>query len=283
MEASVISPVVENLPFVEASLNYLIPMKEKPVNYTYDPPPGVPQRSGTYETRKLPILNGRLIATNLSLDKQGFVLLESPSPDLNFYDDHQVRSIYYPHATQFLSKVLDAAKVVVFDHNVRNARRAKLGEKTAKEPVKVVHNDFTLLSGYQRARDELAALGVDNIEELLQKRFSIVNLWRPLAEPVQESPIAVCDGQTIALTDFMAADLVYRERVGETYLVSYNPAQRWYYFPQMRRDEVLLLKCFDSDSNCQTRFTAHTAFDDPTSSADAPPRESIELRTLVFY
>ncbi|GAB1537543.1 hypothetical protein NUACC21_01880 [Scytonema sp. NUACC21] len=91
------------------------------------------------------------------------------------------------------------------------------------------------------------------------------------------------DAQSIAPTDLVAGDLVYRDRVGETYAVTYNPEHRWFYFPQMQKDEALLIKCFDSAEDGRARFTAHTAFDDPTSPSDAPPRESIELRTLVFY
>lgn len=60
------------------------------------------------------------------------------------------------------------------------------------------------------------------------------------------------------------------------------PAQRWFYYPAMRADEAILIKCFDSDPG-RTRFTAHSAFDDPTSPSDAAPRESIEVRTIVFF
>jgi hypothetical protein len=79
------------------------------------------------------------------------------------------------------------------------------------------------------------------------------------------------------------SDLVYRDRVGETYGVAYNPAHRWYYAPDMQPTEALLLKCFDSKTDGTARFSPHTAFVDPTTPPDAAPRESIELRTLVFH
>ena len=63
----------------------------------------------------------------------------------------------------------------------------------------------------------------------------------------------------------------------------YRPSHHWYYVPAMRTDEVLLLKCFDSAEDGRSRFVPHTAFIDPTASTDIPPRESIELRTFVFY
>ena len=80
-----------------------------------------------------------------------------------------------------------------------------------------------------------------------------------------------------------SSDLIYPHRVGETYGVKYNPAHRWFYIPEMRTDEVLLLKCYDSELDGRARFLPHTAFIDPTTPSDAPPRESIELRTLVFH
>jgi hypothetical protein len=272
---------VERLSYIEASLNYLVPMAEKPVSYQYEPPAGVPRHNGVYESHLLPIYNARPIVQDLVLDRQGFALLNHSSLVQNFYDDEQVRQVYYPEAERLLAEYTGAFQVVVFDHNVRNLQRVQQSDYV-KEPVKRVHNDFTAKSGYSRARAELAARG-SNLDQLLQRRFSIINAWRPIAEPVQQSPLAVCDARSIAPADLVAGDLVYRNRVGETYAVIYNQAHRWFYFPQMRRDEVLLIKCFDSAEAGQARFAAHTAFDDPTSPLDAPPRESIELRILVFY
>jgi hypothetical protein len=98
--------------------------------------------------------------------------------------------------------------------------------KNAKEPVRRVHSNFTAKSGYSRARIELETRGIENVNELLQHRFSVVNVWRPIVEVVQESPIAVCDAQSIAFTDLVALDLLYRDRVGETYAITYNPSHR---------------------------------------------------------
>jgi hypothetical protein len=142
---------------------------------------------------------------------------------------------------------------------------------------------LTAKSGFTRARQELAARGIDNIDALLQQRVAVINVWRAIASPIQESPLTVCDAQSIALTDFVAIDIVYRDRVSEAYLITYNPKHRWFYFPYMQANEALFIKCFDSAEDGQARFGAHTAFDDPTSLPDAPLRESIELRALVFY
>ena len=168
--------------------------------------------------------------------------------------------------------------MVVFDHTLRDGRPDR--SEGVREPVKYIHNDQTFVSGPRRVRDHLPA---DEAEQLLKGRVAIVNLWRPIGETVRSSPLALCDSRSIALNDLVASDLVYPDKVGETYALVFNPRHRWYYFPDMTPEEYLLLKIYDSAGDGIARLTAHTAFDDPTSPADAPPRRSIELRALVFF
>jgi len=118
---------------------------------------------------------------------------------------------------------------------------------------------------------------------LLRGRVQVINLWRPIRGPLRDAPLAVCDASSVAPGDLVPSDLVYQNRVGETYGVTYNPAHRWFYVPEMQPDEALLLKCFDSEVDGRARFAPHTAFEDPTAPADVLPRESIEIRTLVFH
>ena len=110
-----------------------------------------------------------------------------------------------------------------------------------------------------------------------------INVWRPVRGPVQESPLAVCDAQSMQPKDFVETDLLFEDRTGEIYTVAHNPQHRWIYFPNMQRNEAVFLKGYDSMEDGRARFTAHTGLDDPTSPADAPARESIEIRTFVFF
>lgn len=279
LNSNILEPsLFEDLPQIEAALNYVVPTAQKPVNYTFEPPPGVPVQGGTYETRILPIRDARSIAPSLSLDHEGFAFVSYRTAVHNFDDKDEVRRVYYPEAEQIVKQATGAAKVLVFDYMIRKA-----GVAGVKQPVKTVHNDFTTKSVYVRARHELEANNWGDPDQLLQHRFAVVNLWRPIVEPVEALPLAVCHAQSIAITDWVATDIVYRDRVGETYAVAYNPTHQWFYFPRMQRNEALLIKCFDSATDGRARFAAHSAFDDPTTLADAPPRQSIELRTLVFY
>jgi hypothetical protein len=267
---------------VHASLNYLASARERPVTYTYEPPPGTPWRSGALAGQTVRIRDARPLRAGLSLDEQGFALAHHHSAVGDFYDAEEVKRVFYPEIERLVGAVTGATRVLAFDHNVRSAPKAGRGERGAKEPVKRVHNDFTAVSGRRRARDELAAIGED-ADELLRHRFAVVNAWRPISGPVRESPLAVCDARTIAPQDLVKGDLVYPDRVGETYAVTFNPQHRWFYVPDMQPDEALLIKCFDSWEYGPARFTAHSAFDDPTSPPEAPPRESIEVRTLVLF
>jgi hypothetical protein len=263
---------------VAGVMNYLADKAEKPVTYMYTPPAGTPPRTGHYAKFPISVHDARALREQFSLDTQGFSFRNHETKVVNFYDDHEVKSVYYPEVERLVKEVTGATKVLVFDHNVRCAPMAQHGENAAREPVRMAHNDYTLKSGPQRVRDLLP----DEAEDLLKHRFAVINVWRPVRGPVQESPLAVCDAQSIKQEDYVAMDLIYHDRVGEVYVMNFNPDHRWYYLPQQQRDEVIFLKGYDSDP-AKARFTAHSAFDDPTIPPNAQARESIEVRTIVFF
>ena len=272
---------IESLPFVTAELNYLAPTAGRPRTYAFDPPPGEPRTTALPDPRQVPIFDARLIAGSISLDREGFALVRHPTMVKNFYDDKEVTSIYYPAAEAFIKATLRADRVFIFDHTVRRRVEGAPDIRGAgpRQPATRVHVDQTVTSGANRVREHLP----DEAEELLKGRVQVINLWRPIRGPLRDAPLAMCDGQTVAPDDLIASDLIYPNRRGETYSVKYNRKHRWFYFPEMTADEALLLKCYDSATDGRTRFGPHTAFIDPTTPADAPPRESIELRTLVFH
>ncbi len=263
---------------VSGVLNYLADKGQHPVSYNFKPPPGVPARTAIYARFTVPVWSARAIMSELSLDRQGFAVTHQNTAVANFYDPEEVRRVYYPEVERMVREFTGAVKVHVFDHNVRSRPMAKRRENGAQEPVKVAHNDYTLKSGPQRVRDLLP----DEADALLKNRFAIINVWRPIRGPVQESPLAVCDAQSMVQEDFVKHVLKYRDRDGEVYSVAFNPNHRWYYIPNQLKEEVLLLKCYDSDGR-RARFTAHSAFEDPSSPPNAAPRESVEVRTLVFF
>lgn len=273
--------VIERLPHVDGAVVYLANTGERPHTYTYDPPVGVPRSNIVGESHTVPIYNMRPIAKEASLDREGFELITAPSAIRDFYDEDELRRVYYPEAERVVAAATGASRVIIFDHTIR---RREWGVEdrtpgTPRQPVTRIHGDYTEISGPQRVRDLMG----DEANELMRYRFAVINLWRPIRGPLQDAPLAVCHAATVAPSDLVAQDLIYRDRKGEIYGLTYNPAHRWFYVPAMQRDEALLLKCYDSLKDGRARFMPHTSFEDPTAPADMLPRESIELRTLAFF
>ncbi len=271
----------ENLPYVEAELNYLGPMTERPRYYAYETGPDATRSNMTHERHKVRIRDMRPVASEIELDRQGFALVEQHTQVRDFWDDDEVRRVYYPEAERFIAEVTGASRVFIFDH-LQRRRVPDLTDRTPggpRQPATRVHVDHTAISGPQRVRDLLP----DEAEELLKGRLQVINLWRPIRGPLRDAPLAVCDARTVSPDDLVPSDLVYHERVGETYSVTWNPAHEWYYVPEMKREQALLLKICDTKTDGRARFMPHTSFTDPTTPPDAFPRESIELRTLVFH
>ncbi|HLW71446.1 MAG TPA: CmcJ/NvfI family oxidoreductase [Candidatus Binataceae bacterium] len=230
---------------------------------------------GGFCRRTLPIYDARAVA-QLALDREGFVLEHRATAVRNFYDPDEVRAVYYPGVEQLLREVMGAAMACAFEHDVRRAEPAAASGQAAREPVRVVHDDYTEKSAPERVRLYLP----DKVDGLLKRRFAVVNVWRPLRGPVRDTPLAVCDAQTLAPQDLVPTSEGVKH---EVYLFKFRPAHRWFYFPEMQPDEAILLKCFDSIRDGRARFTAHTAIDLPLTQPPPPPRESIEVRALVFF
>ena len=265
---------------VEAEFTYILPSTEKPMVHMYEPPPGVPLRTGRFEKRRHTVTDARPLAAQLSLDVEGFCLRSHRTAVRDFLDEVEVATVYYPGIADLAKSVTGASYVWVFDHTLRASTPENEGYGAIRTPVRIAHCDYTIASGPQRVRDLLPP---DEAAGVLARRFAIVNVWQPLKGPVQEAPLAVCDARTVAPQELIGTDMKYRDRTGETYALAFGEAHRWSYVPRMRADEVLLMKTYDSATNGRARFTPHSAFDDPTMPPDAPRRESIETRMLLSF
>jgi hypothetical protein len=267
-------------PVLEALLNYSVDTGEKPASYGgISSNEADKKRTGKYQEHKMGILDGRAVADKLSLEREGFIFVHHDTKVKDFYDEVEVRSVYYPEIEQLVKETSGAKRVLVFDHTLRSADSAMREAKQISGPVRNAHNDYTEWSGPQRVRDLLR----NEADELLKRRFAVVQVWRPIRNPVQREPLAIADARSIGTKELIPSSRVYPDRVGEVYHCTFNPEHHWYYFPNMQRNEAVVFKTFDSSKDGRARWTAHTAFDDPTSPPDAPPRESIEMRTLAFF
>jgi hypothetical protein len=275
------STTISELVGVEADLVYIAPMTERAHSYTYDPPPGVARSNTVNAPHRVMVHNARPLARDLSLDREGFELLDHRSAVQDFYDEEELLRVCYPEAERLVAEATGASRVVIFDHTIR--RRQWGAEDRAagmpRQPATRVHNDYTERSAPQRIRELMG----DEAADLLRRRYEFINVWRPIRGPLRDAPLAMCDARTVSPGDLVPSDLIYRDRTGEILLVQHNPKQRWYYVPAMRADEVLLLKCYDSARDGRAVLSPHGAFEDPTTPPDVLPRESIELRTIAFH
>lgn len=240
------------------------------------------QHRGNYRKHEVEILDARQALSSTDLDCEGFQLLEHRSAVDDFYDDAALRSVYHAELADLLKRVIGAKRVEIFDDTRRSSSTSKQQEHGSRDPANIVHNDYTDGSGLRRLRDHFAD-APDEAQRLEERRFAIVNAWRPIGAPVVDHPLVLCDATTAREDDLVPVERRGKDRIGELQVALHHPGQRWYYYPRMSRDEVLLFKTFDSATDGRTRFTPHSSCKDPRAPGNAPPRESLETRCLVFF
>jgi hypothetical protein len=268
---------------VTAGISYALDTGEKLVNETFGPGNIHRRSSGSYEMQPMRIRDGRALsaadAAAFSLDTSGFVLAPHPTAMTDFFDAAALKAVYYPEVIALIKALSGARRVEVFDHTLRSGDESEREARLLREPVLAAHNDYTDWSGPQRLRELIP----DEAEVLLQRRFAIIQVWRAIDRPIVANPLALADARSVAPTDLVISERRYPHRIGQTYRLRHNPAHDWVYFPRMQRNEALVFKVYDSDTSGRARFTPHTSFIDPATPADAPPRQSIEVRTLAFF
>jgi hypothetical protein len=270
------------------------------------------------------VLDGRELG--MSVDKNGFTMVPHKCPQLDYYDESQVLKEYYPECCRLVKEITGARKVYAFDHNIRASAetmsgatlpRSITGGNQVQTPVSLVHNDYTITSAPQRIENLSESPKVnDTLRKLLgdtplisaaekseieKARFVFINVWRNITEePVQDMPLAMCNSQTCSPEDLVTYEIRYVDRVGENYLVKHNPKHEWVYYPEIKKDEAIILKVWDSNGAINSvgepnstweekqavtpaSFSFHTAFKHPLAAIDCPKRQSIECRLVAVY
>jgi hypothetical protein len=265
---------------VHARFNYIVDTGLPPVRYIDWPEMEQHAVAPQYREYQMTVHNGRPIRDSFDLDTHGFVFADHHTKMRDFTDEAERSSVYDLEVQELVKKHSGAREVLVFDHTIRIGDEQAQRKIGARPPVKGVHNDYTESSAPRRLRE---IVGDAEAERRFTKRWAIIQVWRPIRGTVLVDPLGICDGRTIPQQGFIRVERRYKYRTGEVYHIAHNPAHLWFYFPQMQRHEALVFKVFDSDQSKPSRFTAHSAFDDPNTPAGAPARESIETRTFAFF
>ena len=282
-EQELASPSEIEVPFL-----YLVDTGETPVFHQTDAPADQGTIEGTREAHAMTIRNARLLPNDFSLDVEGFAFAEHVTEVTDFFDDTQLASVYTPELETLIARLTGATEVAVYDHTRRSSDGAVREQHNWRGPVPLPHSDYTDRSAAQRMRDFFG----DDAEVRLARRFAIVNVWRSMNAPIEQWPLAMCDGRSVNDDSMLkivrsaphrAEPSFEYARSSETRHASYDANHRWFYYPRMTRNEVLLFKNYDTLQDGTARYALHSAFEDPTSPPDPAPRESIESRTFVFF
>ncbi|EJF59035.1 hypothetical protein DICSQDRAFT_65724 [Dichomitus squalens LYAD-421 SS1] len=263
---------------VPTTLNFYKPLDEEPPHRYAYAVEGKPQTNVGSEPHPAVVHDVRGREAEFSLDKNGFQWVHWPSVAKDFVDDEVIKEKYYPEVERLLKEVAGAKRVFIFDHTIRRSPNSEdQRDPKRRGPAELVHIDQTYEASIERVKYHLP----DEADRLLKSRVRIINVWRPIANPVAHKPLAVADWRTLDHANLVKTALHYPHRTGSTYSVRYDPGLEFYYLGGQTPDEVTLIKCFDSETD-RARLTPHTAFADAGSPKDAPHRQSIEVRVLVF-
>lgn len=238
---------------------------------------GDSRRLGGLDHRSVLIADGRDLAGRFSIDREGFQFQNHVSAVLDYEDDAEVEATYYPEIIKIVTEATGASEVEIFDHTLRVTDPTT----THRRPASHAHNDYTETSGPSRLAD---MIGQERANEWTKDRLVQINVWRPIVEPVLQMPLALLDASSFTFDDLVETRIINERqngREGRIYSVTHRDGQRWFYFPEMRKDEIILIKGYDSLDDGRARFTPHSAFEDPNTPADALPRRSIEVRTFA--
>ncbi|AHD03683.1 CmcJ/NvfI family oxidoreductase [Leisingera methylohalidivorans] len=253
-----------------AEITFVAQNEEKPC-YVIKPHGQPAERRGLFDAQSVRILDARCQDVLPQLDANGFQLVASETRLAEDIEEADVPSFGYEEVEQAILATTGAAEVLIIDHTIRSSAPGNSTRGTARH----AHVDYTKRSFMEK----LKTLGIS----VGHRRVAQINAWRPLKEPVRIAPLALADCQSVAPNDLVACDLVYPDRRGQIYELRYRPYHRWYYYPEMTRDELLLFKSIDLAAPGTSAACPHSAFTHADETADLPARRSVEFRTCVLY
>ncbi|AUW57169.1 hypothetical protein C1T17_02770 [Sphingobium sp. SCG-1] len=282
------APVLEQIPLfrvVEIEMNFCGATQEKgeptvvhkASNINGRNPNRNAMKSLQVEPHIVTLLDGSSISPDLDLDREGFICRHHPSAVTDFKDKQQVRDVYQKELRAFFQS-LTGADIVEFPEAAGNFRSSEPQESEGGAAF-MAHLDFTENGALYAVEQELP----DRTKDI--SRWAFIKVWRSLspAAPV-DAPLAVLDARTLMPEDIFPTDVRYPHIPGvtESAALHFNPDHRWVYFSDMKRDDVIIFKTFDSDPH-KARMVGHGAFLDKTAPANATRRSSFELRAYVAW
>lgn len=234
-------------------------------------------------------------ARDTGLETSGFQLIQRPTSVSNFLDNEEVMRVYYEECKALAKELTGASVAFTYDHLIREPGRQISGGGTDGQSyvtgteagggyIGTAHMDYTDNTTWSN----YLALHKEQPPESPVRTISL-NFWRGLSPLVDDYPLAVCDARSVKEVDLFetvvygygASNYSWHDIGIETFSVKFSEDQRWFYYPLMRPDEVLVFKAYDS-AGVVGNACPHSAFSNPSANPGSPARRSIELRVLCF-
>jgi hypothetical protein len=257
----------------------------------YDPP----QRPAAQERpdfTALPLTGKPVIISSMraagggfSLDREGFTLASAPTSVRDFYDRDEVQRTYVAEAGELIRSLTGCAATALLNSPVvRVSDRVGTRPAGATFTGDFAHADFSAAAAEEMLRKNVPA---GEVAERLRHRYSVFNVWRTFSGPPQDVPLALCDTRSVAPQDKQYCEITMKSASGdllswENITYYHSETHRWWYCPDMTRDEAYVFRSFDSAPG-HAEQVPHSAFVDESCPASAPPRASIEVRVFAFY
>ncbi|CAF1146214.1 unnamed protein product [Didymodactylos carnosus] len=203
-----------------------------------------------------------------------------------FEEGSEAQQTYYEEISDLLKKHLGVSRVFIYHYNFRSRSSPRTDEQLDdkhRNPAFFPHVD-TSATGAPRVVERW--IGKEEGEKVMQNRFQIINVWRPLgSNPITQKPLTICDYRSVDVEkDIHPLDVRGAGYHGASYIMSRNSqdAHIWYYLSQMRSNEMFVFKIFDSKPDT-AQFAFHTAFINENEPVPNVEQTSLEIRCLIFY
>ncbi|PVI02647.1 methyltransferase [Periconia macrospinosa] len=255
------------------------------------PEPGYDRMNFEWRDQDVQVADVRGAQQDFNLQTHGFAYYEDEVPTqviaaLRGDEKEVVKKLYYPLIESLVKKITGASRIIIFDHTLRKRRtELSLSENNdgKEQPATMVHCDQSEKGALRRLAQNIEPH--ESLDQVLQRRVQMINIWRPLNGPVKDWPLATMDCRTVGLHEMYPCTLLRgtTEERGQTATYTHAETQKWFYLSEQSNSEVTAIKIWD---NCSaegvSRFCAHTAFHHPSAPADCEPRESVEVRCFAI-
>lgn len=224
------------------------------------------------QTTEITVKDVRSDAVSVDFQSDSVSFAHRPTAVKDFSDGSDWKQTYDAELTQLLIDELGTKEVVIFDHTVRTD-----DPNAVRKPARNVHSDYSPDGAKHRLID---ILGVDKAADWSKGHYAFINVWRPVADPINSAPLGFLRPSSVAEEDWLLLDLIYPDRKGQIMGIVGNPAHEWIYQSRMTRDEVAFFNIYDNQGQPSI---AHSAIDLIEDETITTIRQSIESRTLIRY